>query len=144
MDSTPLPNFFDVPLRGNETVLIAEDEPVIRALAQFVLQTYGYTVLLACDGEEAVEIYRRESSRIALVVLDVIMPRLGGVEALRRMAAINPDVRALVVSGFSGHPIDDIDRDRLAGFVAKPYRPQELAGAVRAALDRTPQPVRAG
>jgi CheY-like chemotaxis protein len=144
MDSTPLPNYFDPPLRGDETILVAEDEPVIRALAQFILQTYGYTVLLAGDGEEAVEVYRRECPRIAMVILDVIMPRLSGFEALRRMAEINPDVYALIVSGFSGQPIDDYDRDRLAGFVPKPYRPQELARAVRSALDRIKQPAPAG
>src|SRR6185436_9035349 len=84
---------------GNETLLVAEDEPMVRELVARELERLGYTVLLAADGEEAAQLFEREGDRIALVVLDVIMPRLGGRQAFARMDERRPGVRALFMSG---------------------------------------------
>ncbi len=122
------------PCHGHETVLVADDEPMIRNLAKAILQRYGYQVLLAEDGAEAVELYQRERSRIDLVILDLTMPRLSGRDACRRLLEINPQARILFASGYSADQVQC--EGAVLGFVAKPYRPEELAGTIRTVLDR--------
>jgi PAS domain S-box-containing protein len=119
---------------GNETVLVVDDEPLLRGLARAILEGQGYKVLLAGDGVEAVETYRRERSD--LVVLDLTMPRLSGREALRHLRAIDPEVRVLFASGYTAEHLRPEDHEQTLGFVKKPYRPEDLAYAVRTALDR--------
>ena len=85
---------------GNETILVAEDEASLRDLASTVLERLGYTVILAEDGLEAVNLFKAYQSRIDLVILDLVMPRFSGRDALDRMRAIRPDLRALFVTGY--------------------------------------------
>jgi two-component system cell cycle sensor histidine kinase/response regulator CckA len=122
--------------RGRETILLVDDEEMIRKVGSAILARYGYQVLLAEDGQHAVEVYREHAAGIDLVILDLMMPRMSGRDAFRRLLAINPAARVLFSSGYSGEHLTEDDRDRAAGFVNKPYRPEELAGTVRAALDR--------
>ncbi len=122
------------PGEGCETVLVVDDEPLLRDLARAILEAQGYKVLLAGDGVEAVETYRRERSD--LVVLDLTMPRLSGREALRHLRAIDPEVRVLFASGYTAEHLPAEEQGQALGFVKKPYRPEDLAYAVRAALDR--------
>jgi PAS domain S-box-containing protein len=122
--------------RGTETILLADDEAMIRNLARAVLEQHGYQVLLAADGLEAVETYRRERHRIALVILDLTMPRLSGRDALRQLLQIDPQVRVLLASGYSAEHLSELEEDQIAGFIGKPYRVDELAKTVRATLDR--------
>jgi CheY-like chemotaxis protein len=122
---------------GTETVLVADDEPMLRQLAQTILEARGYRVLLAADGREAVDVYRREAGRIDLVVLDLTMPRLSGRDACRQLAALDPGVRVLLSSGFAADQAASEREAGVCGFVSKPYRPADLAAAVRAALDET-------
>jgi PAS domain S-box-containing protein len=122
--------------RGRETILLVDDEEMIRKVGSAILSRYGYQVILAVDGQHAVEVYRENAGGIDLVILDLMMPRLSGRDAFRRLLAINPAARVLFSSGYSGEHLTDADRDRAAGFVNKPYRPEELAGTVREALDR--------
>jgi PAS domain S-box-containing protein len=129
---------------GRETVLLVDDEPMIRNLGRTILQAFGYSVQLAEDGVEAVEMYRREQRRIDLVILDLMMPRLSGQDAFRQLLKINPHVRVLFASGYSGEPIFGPEGERALGFLAKPYRPDDLARAVRAALDGDTKRTRAG
>jgi PAS domain S-box-containing protein len=125
---------------GHEVILLADDEPMLRSLGRIILERYGYEVLLAEDGLQAVEKFRQDRDRIALVILDVTMPRLSGRDAVQRLREIDPTVRVLLASGYSAdHPAEN-ERDDILGFIGKPYRPEELAAAVRAALDR-PAPV---
>jgi CheY-like chemotaxis protein len=126
------------PEPGRETILLADDEPLLRTLGRAVLKGYGYEVLLAEDGLEAVEVYRREGRRIDLVILDLTMPRLSGRDTFRRLLDIDPQVRVLFSSGYSAEYVSTDDYERSLGFVAKPYRPEVLAEMVRAALDRAP------
>jgi CheY-like chemotaxis protein len=91
-------------------------------------------VLLAGDGVEAVETYRRQRSD--LLVLDLTMPRLSGREALRQLRAIDPGVRVLFASGYTAEHLPAAEQGQALGFVKKPYHPEDLAYAVRAALDR--------
>jgi PAS domain S-box-containing protein len=116
------------------TVLLADDEPMIRALGRTLLERLGYRVLLAADGEEAVAVFRREGGRVDLVVMDLAMPKLGGREACRQLARINPRVRVLVSTGLSIDPASVLGEPGVRGFVAKPYRAADFAAAVRAAV----------
>jgi PAS domain S-box-containing protein len=123
------------PCRGRETILLADDEPLIRNLGRTILESYGYTVLLAEDGQQAVEIYGQKKNGIDLVILDMTMPRLSGRDALRQLLQINPEVRVLFASGYSCEQVVDTESAHVLGFVGKPYPPAELARSVRSALD---------
>ncbi|MEP7187655.1 MAG: response regulator [Roseiflexaceae bacterium] len=122
---------------GNETILVAEDEASLRYLASTVLERLGYTVILAEDGLEAVNLFRGNQARIDLVILDLVMPRFGGRDALDLMRAIRPDLRALFVTGYND-AADLAETDALASstnLLQKPYRVDVLALRVRELLD---------
>ncbi|HEV8177485.1 MAG TPA: response regulator, partial [Gemmatimonadales bacterium] len=122
-------------LRGVGTVLVADDDPVIRSLAASVLGDAGYTVELAEDGMQAVERLQELGDKVSLVLLDLTMPRMGGSEAAVRLRQLKPDIPIVVMSGygdievmerFSGARIDD--------FLPKPFRPDQLTAKVRGVL----------
>jgi PAS domain S-box-containing protein len=125
---------------GTETVLLADDNAMLRNLAATLLGRNGFQVLLAEDGQEAVELYRKERDHIDLVVLDLIMPRLSGQDALRELRQINPDLRAVFVSGYADTQVDESEKAGVLGFINKPYRERDLIQAVRTALDAPPPP----
>jgi DNA-binding response OmpR family regulator len=116
-----------------------DDEQMIRDLGAAVLARAGYRVITAFDGQDAVEVFARAHAEVALVILDVTMPRMSGSDASRHMARIDPNVRILFSTGYSADDLTELDGSR--GLLSKPYRPQELVAAVRAALTNTPQPV---
>jgi PAS domain S-box-containing protein len=113
-------------------ILLVDDEAMIRDIGRAALTSAGYEVLLAEDGAEAVEVFRREHERIDLVILDVMMPRLSGRDAFRQMTAIVPNIRVLFSTGYSSEELTELDG--AVGLLTKPYRPQELLAAVEAAL----------
>ncbi|MHB1012289.1 MAG: hybrid sensor histidine kinase/response regulator [Desulfobacteria bacterium] len=121
---------------GTETILLAEDEEAIRILAERSLRGYGYGVLAARDGVEAVALHEAHPE-IAIAVLDVVMPRLGGKEALDAMRLLRPDLKALFTSGYSTDRIHE-SFVLLPGieFLPKPYGPASLARRVREVLDK--------
>jgi PAS domain S-box-containing protein len=123
------------PSGGHETILLVDDEALVRNLGRAILEGFGYRILLANDGQEAIEVYRRERQRIDLVILDLTMPRLSGRDALHQLLEINPNVRVVFASGYSAEHITEEDHEHIYGFVSKPYRPEDLALAVRTALD---------
>ena len=117
-----------------EVVLVVDDNELLRALGATILRHHGYRVLLAEDGQEAVDTYQREGVKIDLVVLDLTMPRLSGREALQRLRQINPRMHVLFASGYSAEQLTEADRLHIHGFIAKPYRERDLIHAVQAAL----------
>jgi two-component system NtrC family sensor kinase len=121
---------------GTETILVAEDEEAIRNLAERSLRGYGYEVLAARDGVEAVAIFEAHPE-IAIAVLDVVMPRMGGKEALDAFRLVRPDLKALYTSGYSTDRIHE-SFVLLPGidFLPKPYGPASLARRVREVLDK--------
>ena len=129
-------NTEDFPLTGNETILLVDDEEEIRNLGAKILEKYGYNVILGANGAEALEIYRNNKDSISLVVLDLIMPELDGIQCSRQILSLNPEAKILVASGFS---VDIEGKDFLEkttrGIVEKPYGSKQLATAVRQALD---------
>jgi CheY-like chemotaxis protein len=121
---------------GNETILLVDDEAMIRNLGRTILQRHGYEILLAEDGEQALEIYQQERERIDLVILDLTMPKLSGWDTVRRLRELDPDVAVLFASGYSAEHMTESEREGVLGFINKPYRPQELVSTVRAALNK--------
>lgn len=114
-------------------MLVADDEAGVRSVARRVLERAGFSVCVAVDGREAVEVYAAHRDQIRAVLLDMSMPRLRGAEVLRALRELRPDVRVVLTSGF-----DPLQAGELAGvtFVAKPWTPQELLAALREALAR--------
>ncbi|MFZ2949415.1 MAG: ATP-binding protein, partial [Desulfuromonadaceae bacterium] len=133
-DISPL---HDMPPGGNETILVVDNEEPIREYLELFLATMGYTVHQACDGEEAVRLYREKSGGIDLVLMDVIMPNKTGREAALEIRNIRDTARILFMSGY---PHDVISERHLlledAEMVMKPLAPSELALKVREMLDR--------
>jgi DNA-binding response OmpR family regulator len=118
------------------TVLFVDDEPGLRMLGRTILERHGYKVLEAGDGAAALELVRQHRGRIALVILDLILPRLSGEETFRALQKIDPHVAVLFASGDSMDQPPADEHHQIAGFVAKPYRPRELAALVGAILQR--------
>ena len=122
--------------RGRETVLVAEDDEAVRELATRVLVHGGYKVVTARDGEEAVRLHGERRRDIALVILDVVMPKLGGREARARILEQAKDVRILFATGYDPDTIHGrLDDVRGADILSKPYEPDELLRRVRKAID---------
>jgi len=123
-------------LRGTETVLFVDDEEAVLELGRSILERCGYTVLVARNGEEALEIYDARGEEISLVVLDLVMPKIDGRECLRRLLKMDPQARVLIATGYTADTsAQTLEREGAVGLVEKPYRLQELSQAVREALD---------
>jgi len=120
---------------GTETVLVVEDEEVILHVTKDILSALGYRVLTAQSGREAIELYRLRSGDIRLVILDMIMPGMGGGETFDQLRLIRPDVKVLLASGYSinGQAREIMERG-CKGFIQKPFSVQELSLKVREAL----------
>lgn len=121
---------------GNEIILLAEDNDMLRELAETILKGLGYTVITAKDGNEAIQIFTTNSDKIQLTVLDVIMPVCGGKEAYERMRAVKPVLKVLFVTGYSiaTHHTESIAKEKLP-LLQKPFTKEGLARKVREALD---------
>lgn len=122
---------------GRETVLLAEDEPEVREVNRKILEEFGYSVIEASDGEEAVERFRENSSTISVLLLDLMMPKKNGKEAFEEIIRIRPGVRAVFMSGYAA----DLMRAKGAlgpgtEFISKPVSPGDLLRKVRETIDR--------
>ncbi|MBI4851226.1 MAG: response regulator [Acidobacteria bacterium] len=123
--------------QGTETILVVDDEETLRYLAKDLLEAYGYKILLAADGLEALEIYRNKSNEIAVLLLDMVMPKMGGQELYRKILEINPKVKVVFASGYCPpEEIEAIWQEGLMGFVQKPYQIEGLTAELRKVLDR--------
>jgi PAS domain S-box-containing protein len=121
---------------GEERVLVVDDEETIRSLVKDTLESYGYCVLVAENGEEAVRIYREMGERIDLVILDMVMPKMGGRETFQRLKELNPKVKALLSTGYSQNgKAQEILDSGVLGFLQKPYQTHELLSRLRTVLD---------
>ncbi len=118
---------------GARRVLVADDQPIVRKLTERMLRELGYEVVGASDGEEALRAFEHEPNAFDLVVLDVMMPKLRGPEALLRMRAIRPDLKAVFVSGYAGPPSEPSGPDGEATLrvLQKPFTAQQLADELR-------------
>ena len=123
--------------RGTETILLVEDDPSLRTLAERILRSYGYTVLVASTGQRALTLVEAFTAQIHIVTTDVVMPEMSGTALVERLVSIVPDIRVLFMSGYTD---DEVVRrgifDRRAAFLQKPFTPDQLAFKVREVLDR--------
>ncbi len=121
---------------GAETILLVDDEDLIRDLGQRLLVKAGYEVVSARSGEEAIEVFQTRWERIPLVILDLIMPGMGGKKCLEELRKINPHSKVLVTSGYSARAsLAESVRNDVQGFVGKPFNTWELLSSVRNILD---------
>jgi len=129
------------PLGGHETLLLAEDDAGVRRLARMLLERAGYTVLTAENGAEAVEVFKAHCATIALIIADVVMPKLGGPDAVAQMREHHPGVPALFASGYNEQSIHTnfVLNDGVA-LIQKPYTRAALLDAVRTAIDASHAP----
>jgi CheY-like chemotaxis protein len=112
---------------GNETILLAEDEDMVRNLVRESLEMHGYTVLEAANGEEALLICQRHEGPIHVLLTDVVMPRMGGKELAEHLTLSHPDMRVIYMSGYADQSIAHHGiLDRNISFIGKPFRPDAL------------------
>jgi two-component system cell cycle sensor histidine kinase/response regulator CckA len=124
---------------GTETILVVEDEDAIRRSAQRILERYGYRVLAAPDGQEAAEFLREHSDQIDLVVSDVVMPKLGGLQLFEEARGSGTPPPFLFTSGYApGEILERVGGEGQAVFLRKPWTVSDLVLSVRQALDRAP------
>jgi len=124
---------------GSETILVAEDDETIRNMTKRLLEGAGYTVHLAADGVEAAEVFADNAHSISLVLLDVVMPRLGGRRVYELMKGLKPAVQVLFTSGYSAHAVQArfISGEHMH-FLQKPYKWHALLKRIRQILDASP------
>jgi len=122
--------------KGDGTILLVDDDPLILDVGKAMLSALGYEVILARGGREATDIYRRGGDRIRLVILDMIMPDMGGGKTYDRLKQIDPGVKVLLCSGYSinGQATEILKRG-CKGFIQKPFDLQSLSEKVRTIMD---------
>ena len=131
----------EMPAGGTETILLVDDEEAVRALGAEMLELAGYTVVTAANGREAVEIYSKNMQAISLVILDLVMPEMGGIKCLEEILGMDPEARVLIASGYSA---DGSTREALeggaSGFIAKPFDLKQILVAARKSLSGQAKP----
>jgi len=124
-------------VEGKESILVIEDEEVIRNLVKEGLEDLGYTVLTAEDGEIGIDIYGERKREINLVILDLILPKMSGKIIYQKLKAIDPQIKVLLSSGYSqSGQAQELLNQGVEGFIQKPFKIKELAREIRAVLDK--------
>lgn len=121
--------------KGRETVLLVEDEPLVGRLAERVLMEAGYTVVYASNGLDARDVFRERGGEIDLLVTDVVMPRMGGVELAGLLRAEQPGLCVLFLSGYNDGAVFGGTQESGTSFLGKPFTPEALSNEVRRLLD---------
>ena len=124
-------------LKGTETILFVDDEDMILDVGRDILKKLGYEVLTAKSGKEAIDIYRINQKKIDMIILDMVMPEMGGGDTYDRLRDVNPDIKVLLSSGYSidGHAAKILSRG-CDGFIQKPFDIKNLSLEIRKILDR--------
>jgi signal transduction histidine kinase len=122
-------------IKGEETILLVDDEEYVRDVARRQLERLGYKAITANDGIDAVDIYKKKKKKIDLVLLDMVMPNLAGKETFRELKNINPDIKVILISGFSqnGRAAETLNEGALA-FLQKPFKLYELSKVLAGVL----------
>ncbi|MBW2219940.1 MAG: PAS domain S-box protein, partial [Deltaproteobacteria bacterium] len=124
-------------LKGAETTLLVDDEDMILDVGRGIMEKLGYKVLTAKSGEEAIGVYEKNHDKIDMVILDMVMPGMGGGETYDKLKEINPGIKVLLSSGYSinGQASEILDRG-CNGFIQKPFNVTDLAKSIRKVLDK--------
>jgi CheY-like chemotaxis protein len=118
-----------------QTILVVDDETAVRRICERLLGRIGYDVIVASNGEEAIRLYGKKKEQIDLVILDLVMPGMGGLKCLETLAAMDPDVKVLISTGYSLSRIEqDTGASGAIGFLSKPYNLLEVSQTVQKAL----------
>ena len=121
---------------GTETILLVDDEENVRDVGKDLLEGSGYTVITASSGREALELYRDKRSSISLIILDLIMPEMGGKECLEGLLKIDSSVKTLICSGYSANgTAKEAVATGAKGFISKPYNLNEMLAQIRRIID---------
>jgi CheY-like chemotaxis protein len=124
---------------SSETILLVEDDEALLSLFRSTLESQGYSVLTAKNGEEGREVWAEHRGSVNLLISDIVMPGMGGVALARELLAQRPELRILLVSGFSEHGVGDSQLNELgASFMRKPFSLTELTSKTREVLDSVP------
>ena len=119
-------------LNGHETVLIVDDEDIYRSMGKRMLEKFGYCARIASNGREAVEVFSQSGPEIDLIVLDVMMPEMDGIETFRAIRKMNPRIPILLTSGYDeDHLWDKIDRDGPCAYIRKPFMAEHFLKTIR-------------
>jgi CheY-like chemotaxis protein len=121
---------------GSEHILLVEDDPEVRSLAEAALRSCGYVVDSAPDGPEALALARSLDRPVDMVVTDVVMPQMGGLALADELSRQWPDMRVLFVSGYAAGAHEDLSSTQRGHFLAKPFTAQALIEQVRSVLDQ--------
>ena len=122
--------------RGEGTLLVIEDEEILRNVIQLSLERFGFSVLTAVDGKDGVDIFQQHAGKIRGVILDMTMPRMSGEETFRELRRMQPDIRVLLTSGYNEQDATNRFAGKgLAGFIQKPFQVTSLIARVRAMLE---------
>ncbi len=115
-------------INGTGTILVADDEYIIQVMTKSILENLGYTVIIANNGKEALENYQTHKDVIDLVIVDMIMPEMNGKECFYQLKAINPQVKVILVSGFTEeNDLNEMKKDGLNGFLRKPFHTADIS-----------------
>jgi PAS domain S-box-containing protein len=118
-------------IRGDACILVVDDEEQVRHLTSTMLQSFGYKVLLASDGSEAVKIFQKNNQTVDLVLLDMVMPGIEGKEVFDKLIKIKPDIKVLLTSGYSRNgEANKLLKEGALGFIQKPFRMEKLSKIV--------------
>jgi CheY-like chemotaxis protein len=120
--------------RGDETILLVDDDHLVRETYSKLLQELGYIVITASDGAQAVKIYREQKDHIALVILDLIMPVMDGEEAYQALCHIDPEVPVVFCSGYTPSTTEDFLAQGVAELIRKPFELEELSKCIAKVL----------
>lgn len=123
-------------MKGTETILLIDDEDMIIDVGKQFLETLGYNVLIAKSGKEAIEIYKANKEQIDIVILDMIMPDMGGSETYDKLKKINVGIKVLLSSGYSveGEATEILNRG-CNGFIQKPFNMKQVSQSIRKILE---------
>ena len=124
-------------LEGTETVLLVDDEDMILEVGKELLATLGHKVMLATSGKQTIELYKQNEDKIDIVILDMIMPDMGGGEVYDRLKEMNPKIKVLLSSGYSiDGQANEILQRGCSGFIQKPFNMKQLSSKLREILDK--------
>jgi signal transduction histidine kinase/DNA-binding response OmpR family regulator len=123
--------------RGTETILLAEDDETVRDMARSLLENFGYTVICAVDGDDAVQKFRENREQVGLLLFDVVMPKKNGITAYDEIRAIEPGIKVIFASGYSNETVHQKAlADENISSTSKPYLPSDLLALLRSLLDK--------
>ena len=122
-------------LRGKETILLVEDEDLVREMTGLMLRENGYQVLEARNGSEALHIWREHQEAIHLVLTDQSLPGISGLDLVSRLAGLRPGIKVILMSGFAVEELGQEIVDSMVGFIQKPFRTKVLITKISESLN---------